>query len=228
MHAVALAGELGIREVVVPRGASVFSAWGMMMSDLRRDYFVTRLIGDGEGAARALSAVVEDTKSRARAQYGVEGIDPERVRMTVLVKCRYQNQEHAVEVDLGADTVTAETMHSMMDRFHAVYEREYTYRLAAPVEIVGIHLIASAEVGKLELLELPKTGASLTAALRGRREVDYALEGIHMAEVYDAEKLEPGMGFAGPAVIEDPDTTIVIHPGNAVRVDAYGNIHIAV
>ena len=51
MHGVALAQELGIRKVVVPRGASVFSAWGMMMSDLRRDYFVTRLIEEGSGPA---------------------------------------------------------------------------------------------------------------------------------------------------------------------------------
>ena len=51
MHGVALAAELGVRKVVVPRGASVFSAWGMMMSDLRRDYFVTRLADLRNGAA---------------------------------------------------------------------------------------------------------------------------------------------------------------------------------
>ena len=114
----------------------------------------------------------------------------------------------------------------MIARFHGVYEREYTYRLDAPVEIVGLHLVASAEVGKLELAPLPKTGASLAAALKGRREVDYALEGVHEAAIYDGEKLEPGMSFAGPAVIEDPGTTVVVHPGQARSIDGYGNIHI--
>ena len=54
MHAVALAAELGVRKVVVPAGASVFSAWGMMMSDLRRDYFVTRLADLKPGAAAGI------------------------------------------------------------------------------------------------------------------------------------------------------------------------------
>ncbi|MGH6922396.1 MAG: hydantoinase/oxoprolinase family protein [Propylenella sp.] len=228
MHAVALASELGIRNVVVPRGASVFSAWGMMMSDLRRDYFVTKLISSGEGASDALAATVEETKARARAQFADEGVETGSVRLTVFVKCRYQNQEHAVEVNLEADAVTSETFRAMLERFHAVYEREYTYRLDAPVEIVGIHLIASAEVGKLEILEMPRTGAGLDAARKDHRQVDYALEGVHRADVYDAENLEPYMRFSGPAIVEDPGTTIVIHPENKVSVDAYGNIHIEV
>ena len=83
-------------------------------------------------------------------------------------------------------------------RFHDVYEREYTYRLTAPVEIVGLHLVAAAEVGKLELARLPVTGASLAAALKGRRPVDYATEGVHVADIYDSARLEPGMSFSGP------------------------------
>ena len=116
----------------------------------------------------------------------------------------------------------------MIERFQAAYEREYTYRLDAAVEIVGLHLVASAEVGKLEILELPVTGATLADALKGRRKVDYALEGVHDAAIYDAEKLEPGMTFTGPAIIEDPGTTIVVHPGNRVSIDAFGNTHIAI
>ena len=116
----------------------------------------------------------------------------------------------------------------MFERFHEVYEREYTYRLDAAVEIVGLHLVASAEVGKLELRELPVTGADLPSALKGKRSVDYALEGIHLADIYEADRLEPGMAFAGPAIVEDPGMTTVVHPGNPVSIDNYGNIHIEV
>lgn len=110
--------------------------------------------------------------------------------------------------------------------FHETYEREYTYRLEAPVEMVGIHLVASAEVGKLTVKERQPTGTPASAAMKGERDVDYALEGVHKAAIYDGTKLEPGMEFDGPAIVEDPGTTIVIHPGNKVRVDGYGNIHI--
>ncbi len=60
---------------------------------------------------------------------------------------------------------------------------------------------------------------------RASTELDYARnEGRHLAQIYDGDKLEPGMEFAGPAIIEDPGTTIVVHPGNRVAIDGYGNV----
>jgi N-methylhydantoinase A len=230
MHAGALGAELGVKKVVIPRGAPVFSAWGMMMSDLRRDYFVTRLIETGGAepltVVTALSALIGEAVERAGAQFAAEGVARERVKFTPFLKCRYQNQEHSVEVAPGDGPITEKAVTELISRFHTVYKREYTYTLEAPVEVVGLHLIAAAEVGKLKLAPLAPTGASLAAARKGRRSVDYAVEGIHQADIYDAEKLEPGMGFAGPAVIEDPATTVVVHPGSRATMDAYGNIHI--
>jgi N-methylhydantoinase A len=75
-------------------------------------------------------------------------------------------------------------------------------------------------------MPLPKTGASLEGASKGRRPVDYALEGVHEAEIYDGERLEPGMRFGGPAVVEDAGSTVVVHPGQSAMLDAYGNLHI--
>ena len=58
------------------------------------------------------------------------------------------------------------------------------------------------------------------------RTVDYALEGLREAAIYDGAGLEPGMAFAGPAIVEDSGTTVVVHPGNRAEVDGFGNIHI--
>jgi N-methylhydantoinase A len=232
MHAAALGAELGVKKVVIPRSAPVFSAWGMMMSDLRRDYFITRLIetagAEPSAVAQAVGALIEEAAERARAQFAAEGIAGERVKLTPLLKCRYQNQEHSVEAPIAYGPVGATAVADLIARFHAIYEREYTYRLDAPVEIVGLHLVASAEVGKLRLAPQPKTGASVESARKGRRLVDYALEGAHEAEIYDAEKLESGMSFAGPAIIEDAAATVVVHPGQSVAIDALGNIHIEI
>jgi N-methylhydantoinase A len=229
MHAAALAAELGVRHVVIPRGAAVFSAWGMMMSDLRRDYFVTRLIelSDANPAA-ALAGLVEEIAGQARAQFAAETIPSERVRLQRLVKCRYQNQEHTVEVPLSGDTVDAGALARLVADFHTAYEREYTYRLDALVEIVGLHLVAQAEIGKLDFLPLPVTGATVAAARKPGRAVDFIQDGILPTDIYDAAKLEPGMAFDGPAVIEDSGTTIVVHPGQHARLDRFGNVHIEV
>ena len=62
--------------------------------------------------------------------------------------------------------------------------------------------------------------------MKGERDVDYALEGIHSATIYDGEKLCAGMEFIGPAIIEATVSTVVVHPNNSVFIDNFGNIHI--
>lgn len=225
MHAVALGQELGVKKVVIPAGASVFSAWGMMMSDLRRDYFVTRLADLKTGAGAVIEGLFAETEALALRQFGAEGIGSDKVKFLRYGKFRYQNQEHTTEVLVGSDISDAK-LAEIEAAFHETYEREYTYRLKAPVELVGIHVVASAEVGKLTMQEKPKSATPASAAVKGTRKVDYALEGIHAATIYDGTKLEPGMAFSGPAVIEDPGTTVVIHPGNRVEIDGFGNIRI--
>ncbi len=226
MHAVALAAELGVKKVVVPAGASVFSAWGMMMSDLRRDFFVTRLADLAEGAAKGIEALFAETEDQARAQFEAEGIDPTKVSFLRFGKFRYQNQEHTTEVLLPDGAVSDARLAEIEALFHETYEREYTYRLDAPVEMVGIHLVASAEVGKLTMAAQPFGEADAGAAQKATRVVDYALDGEHESIIYDGPSLKPGMEFAGPAIVEDPGTTIVVNPRSSARVDAYGNVHI--
>ena len=225
MHAVALALELGVKKVVVPAGAAVFSAWGMMLSDLRRDYFVTKLADLGEGAADILEGVFAEAESSAIKQFSEEGIGSETLSFLRYGKFRYQNQEHTTEVlidgrvdDAGLAAIEAD--------FHNAYEREYTYRLDTPVELVGIHLVASAEVGKLTVEKQELGPDNAKPALKDRRQVDYALEGQHEAEIYDGSKLQPGMKFVGPAIVEDTGTPVIIHPRNQVAIDGFSNIHI--
>jgi N-methylhydantoinase A len=224
MHAVALAAELGIRKVAIPRAADVFSAWGMLMSDLRRDYFVTRLTTMTAENAPRLEALLTEMTQTALDQFGRESIDPDQVRFIRFGNLRYENQEHSVEVPLPDGAVDEAAIELIADSFHGSYEREYTYRLDAPIEFVGAHIVAIAEVGKLMPTPLPVTGRSLGDALKGRRQVDYATEGVHEADIYAGELLEPGMRFEGPAIVETSGSTVVVHPGNEVGVDEYGNL----
>ncbi|PYE82434.1 hydantoinase/oxoprolinase family protein [Pseudoroseicyclus aestuarii] len=227
MHAVALGQELGVKKVVIPAGAAVFSAWGMMMSDLRRDYFLTALVDLGEGAAAAVEDRFAQVEDGARAQFAQENVPEDKLHLRRFGKLRYQNQEHTVEVPLEGP-VTEGALARIAEDFHAAYEKEYTYRLDAPVEMVGLHVIASAEVGKLKPVEAEPVDTPASAALKGRRVVDYATEGQHEADIYDGEALRPGMAFDGPAVVEDPGTTIVIHPGNSAHMDRWGNLHVLI
>ncbi|MFP3515271.1 hydantoinase/oxoprolinase family protein [Pseudomonas sp. SIMBA_077] len=227
MHAVALAQELGVKKVIIPRSAAVFSAWGMTLTDLRRDLFINRFVDTAQPQALAdTQCALEALMGSARAQFVSEHIAPAQVQLQVYVKLRYQNQEHSVEVALTHQEAIAEHWPAIEQRFHALYEQHYTYRLHAPVEIIGFHLIAVAQIGTLKPEALPITGRALQAACKGQRSVDFALEGVHQATLYDYAQLEPHMTFFGPAIVEDSGTTVVIHPKNHVRVDHLGNLHI--
>jgi N-methylhydantoinase A len=228
MHADALAAELGIRKVVIPKAADVFSAWGMLMSDLRRDYFVTRLLSLKKDNAKHIQSLLKEVCDAALEQFKQENITSKQIKFLRYGKFRYENQEHSVEILLPDGTINAKAIAKIAEDFHQAYEREYTYRLDAPVEFVGTHIVAIASIGKLKPVKMPVTGRTLAKAKKGQRKVDFALDGIHTATIYDGDLLGPGMKFNGPAIIETSGTTMVIHPANAVSIDDYGNVHIRI
>jgi N-methylhydantoinase A len=164
----------------------------------------------------------------ALEQFAREGVAAEQVTFRRYGNLRYENQEHSVEVPLPAGRIDEAAVDEITETFHGSYEREYTYRLDAPTEFVGAHIVAIAEVGKLAPTPLPTTGRGLGDALKGRRAVDYATEGVHEADIYAGELLDPGMSFDGPAIVETKGSTVVVHPGNELAVDDYGNLVISI
>jgi len=198
------------------------------MSDLRRDYFVTRLLRVNEQDARKLDQLLREVTGEALEQFTTEGVAPKQVHFVRYGNLRYENQEHSVEVLLPEGTIDGRAQVAIADAFHRAYEREYTYRLDVPIEFVSLHLVAIAEVGKLAPAPLPRTGRRVEDTRKGRRVVDYAASGIHEADIYDGGLLEPGQRLVGPAIVETKGSTTVVHPGNTVAVDDYGNLVIAI
>jgi N-methylhydantoinase A len=229
MHACALAEELGIKEAVIPKQSAVFSAWGMLMSDLRRDYIQTQIVElSKDNTAELLNSALDHLKKTALDKFSEESIESSRIRFEPFGRFRYQNQEHWVEVSLPEGAISQNQIDDISENFHINYEREYTYRLDAPVELVSFHMVAIAEVGKLIPEKLPITGRKIDEVIKGNREVDFTEQGLHDSMILNGDLLEPGMNFTGPAVIEEPGTTIVIPPGMPSHVDDYGNIHIQI
>jgi N-methylhydantoinase A len=227
MHACALARELNIKKVVIPKQSSVFSAWGMLLSDLRRDYLQTQVVDLSEpGAAAQLDEKLRQIEEKALQEFAAEDIDPARVHFLRYARCRYQNQEHSVEIVLPDGDIKAEQIEAIRQGFDTDYEREYTYTLDTPVELVAYHLVAVAEVDKLKPEVLSTTGRKIEDVVKVQREVDYVEAGIHQATIYNGDALEPGMSFTGPAIIEEYGATTVIPPGLPCHVDDYGNYHI--
>ena len=226
MHAVGLAEQLMVPKVIIPANASVFSAWGMLMTDLRRDFLQTRVSSlDAENAtdiATAYAAIEEE----ARRLCLDEGMPADGLRVERFADMRYRGQEHTVKVAFPGGAVTADTVAEAIAAFHDAHKREYTFRLTNPVELVNYHVVVLAGIDKQPLPERPVTGRPLADARRQPRTVDFDEHGAHRADIYDWTLLEPGMSFNGPAVVEDPSTTLVVTPGRRVAMDALGNLHV--
>lgn len=221
MHAVALAEELRVPHVIVPVNSSVFSAWGMLLTDLRRDYLQTRLTALTPDESDVMQATFAQMEKTAVADYGRNDVRFER-----FLDMRYIGQEHTVKIPAVATTADGIDIDATAAAFHASHEKRFTYRLENSLEIVNFHLVATVEVAKPELAEKKPTGRSLDDARMGTRTVDFDQHGIHEAQIYDGLKLEPGMEFHGPAIIQESSVTCVIPPPHRVSIDTFGNYHI--
>jgi N-methylhydantoinase A len=227
MHAVALARELKVPRVIVPINSSVFSAWGMLLTDLRRDFVQTRLLPLAVSSAPAIAAQFRGMVAEAEAGFRADGIDAgaSQLACEYLLDMRYQGQEHTVKVAVPLAGEALDVGHAA-ELFHVAHEKRYTYRLGNPVQIVNFHLVARVLVPKPDLPRRAVTGCTLADAVSGRRRVDYDADGIHNATIYDGTRLEPGMELHGPAVVQEAVVTLVVGPGQRVTIDPYGSYHV--
>lgn len=226
MHAVALAEELRVKKVIIPVNSSVFSAWGMLMTDLRRDFLQTKV----EKLSSVDPSIVDDAygeiEGAAVDRCIAEGFPADKIYVKRFADLRYQGQEHTVKVAFPEGKVTQKSIEDAISLFHATHKREFTFSLDNPVELVNYHIVVFADAGKQKIPEMKVTGRKVSDAIKGNRDVDFDVHGIHNSQVFDLGLLEPGMAFSGPAILEDSMTTIVIAPLRTVTVDQFCNVHI--
>jgi N-methylhydantoinase A len=203
MHACALAEELGMTTLVVPKAAGVLSALGLAISDVRRDY-VEALLGPLD--ERRLEAAFADLEARARDELQ----DPDLARAADL---RYHGQ--SFELTVGADDVA-----SLAARFHEAHERRYGYRMdEEPVELVNVRITATVAVEKPTLSEEPVEVDGSTAW----RRASFAGEWVEV-DVLDRGRMGVGAEVAGPAIVELAGATCVVARGWAGRIDDSGSL----
>ncbi|MEE9444948.1 MAG: hydantoinase/oxoprolinase family protein [Cocleimonas sp.] len=225
MHAVALAEELMIPKVIVPVNSSVFSAWGMLLTDLRRDYLQTHLIDATVKTAKNIKSVFKTLEVQAKTDFKKDGTVGTKIGFEYLLDMRYLGQEHTVKIALPF-TSGKPNIKKLTASFHKAYKKRFTYQLDTQVQIVNFHLVAKSNVPKPKVRKKKKTGIKLKDTILHKRDVDFDKHGVRNATVYDGGLLEPGMHFKGPAIIQEPASTLVISPDHKAKIDDYGNFHI--
>lgn len=224
LHGAYLAKELEIPEVIIPVNAGVFSAFGMLMSDLRRDYFRTHIIPLNQDCHHLLTETFEDMAQQAVVKYKEDNYEGNEITFEYYLDIRYEGQEHFVKVKMQRDTAIEEVVNS----FHHSHNNQYSFRLDdTPAEIVNFHLVASVEVSKPLIPEMSKTGHSLEDALVWKELVDFDEFGKHHTPFFEREKLNPGTVLNGPAIVVEATTSSVIPPEHQLTIDKFGSIIIS-
>ena len=227
IHACKIAEEVGSKMVIVPMAASVFCALGMLESDIRLDN-VRSFSGMMPGLdLGAFNAVIADTEVTALAELLREGVIREKVSLERYLDMRYVGQHHEVTLPIPCDCVINEGhAEQIAAAFHAAHERLYSYCTPeTPMEIVNLRVTG---VGHVERTALEKTeagGGRPEDAVKNERELyfeEYAA--WRKAPVYDRSRLYTGHVIAGPAVIEERITTVIVHPNWNATIDEFGNV----
>jgi len=225
MFATALAKELGVRRVIVPRVPGVFSAWGMLMTDLRHDYILTRVVKFNADSLGNLMEILREMMSAARGQLAEEGIESKDVNFDSTFDMRYVGQEHTVPTPVPLRGEQGVILRLIEKRFHALHRKQYDFVLTDPLEVVNVHLTAFGKVKKPQMA--PWRPYKQGREREGSRKV-VTEEGSRRVQVYAREGLKARRAVKGPGIIEEPTSTTILREGDRMKVDRFGNLLIEV
>ena len=230
-HAVEIARSLHIPSVIVPRSPGLFSAIGLLVAAVQ--YHDVRSCKHREHWDLVeVNAGFTDMERRASARAAAAGTDAPSVQFKRFADLRYLGQSFELQVSVPSHELGADDLTLVRDRFHAEHQRTYGHRAdAAPVEIVNLRLLATLTNGSADAPDIFTQG--LAAAPRPSEEAAtrraYFGPAHGTAEVpVLAREMIGASTLRGPAIVEDDDATTVIPPGSHARLDAFGDIEIAV
>jgi N-methylhydantoinase A len=230
LFAAAMAAALGIRRVLIPPSAGVFSSFGLLYSDVEYHLSKTRkalLSGLDPAEADAILAALE---REARARLSEDGFAGDKVAISRIAALHYQGQSFELEVPVPAGRIDRAALAAFEEAYGVEHERTYGHRAGAdePVELVTLKLIGRG------IPATPRAAQALGAALPPDVRIENPVRRAYFGPqhgwrdtriVNRAELIEP---HPGPCIVEEYDATCVVPPGSTASLDRFGNIAITV
>lgn len=218
-----IARELRIPKVVVPTMPAAFSAWGMLMADISYDRSQTFLSLLDEVSLKDLEDAYTQLEAKVVDALIEQGVHRDSIWLQRSVELRYLGQEHTIEVPLTSLTST----HDIRLEFDRQHFKRYGHKMKDPVQTVNLRVRGTGILPKPQIpkLNLKVEGDSLVGSRRA-----YCLIGDRMTEfsIHRREYIKSGSKVVGPAIIDEGVSTTVIHTGQSLVVDEYGNLIIEV
>ena len=231
-HCAAFSAQLGIRKVVIPYAAPVFSAFGCAFSDVLCSHSRSEPVrlDSSPHALEPIARTLADLKARVVADMRSAGFAADELVFGYKLDLRYEGQMNEVTLPWPHEYVTEQDVSTLRRAFDDLYQQKFgagTTHAKSALEVISIRAEAVKETPKPEIAPVFVEDHSATAiAPTGRRPVYKHGAGWLNAAIYDFERLIPGRRLAGPAVIERQNTTVWLPPKTAATLDIYGNLEI--
>jgi N-methylhydantoinase A len=226
LHANRLAAETGMAATLIPLGPGITSALGLLVTDLKHDYAKTLMQRGDRLDFPALEATFEALTKQGEGTLRREGVNADAISHQRHADLRYVGQSFELSVPLPSAPLDSRAAESIADAFHREHERAYGYCAPEePIEWVNVRLTAVGKIVQPRLRELTGTASTVADAQKATRPVYFAeSKGSGPCAIYDRYRLPASGVVAGPAIIEEFDSTTVIHPGFQALVDRFGNL----
>jgi len=227
LHTAALINDVGLGRAIVPRYPGVTSAMGCVIADMRQDFVQTiNALADGLDES-ALAAFLQDHVSRGHTLLKAARTSFERTDVVVELDMAYLGQTHTVAVPLAVAIENGTVVPPTRAQIGAAFDQAYmaTYGRLLPNGTQRVMNLRTSVIGrrpKFELATLAPQGGTIAAAHKGQRQVHFG-DRWHDTAIYQRLALPVGAEIHGPAILEQPDTTVLVDPGLVARVDAFGN-----
>ncbi|CAD2072280.1 hydantoinase/oxoprolinase family protein [Phocicoccus pinnipedialis] len=230
IHAAQLARDLRMKKVVIPIAASVFSAWGMLMSDIRKDFIQTNLIPLKNVTEMTMDDNWKRIELEATEEFKKNHFDNIPIELHRSVDMRYKGQEHTVHLKIDNQNWTNNFLKDLREKFHKEHEFAYNFKLdEAEIELVNIHLTAFGKIEKPSIKKIDQLDDPIEErALIEVRKVYYRNDNWQDTKVFRRESLGYKDQISGPAIIEEKTTSTLVLKDQLAEIDAYGNIIIEV
>jgi N-methylhydantoinase A/oxoprolinase/acetone carboxylase beta subunit len=228
IFAAQIALEVGTPWVLVPPYPGITSAMGLLATDTVYEFAATAYQRISQLDASVLQGQFEALEEQARRQLAEDGVPSDRVALHRVADCRYLGQGYELRVDAGPGPIDAAWAEKLRADFHDVHEREYSRRFEeSDIEIPNVRVRGIGLMPPLRTPEVEVGSESPADALRYEREAWFDVGGRLdrvQTRYYERAALRAGNRLEGPAILSQYDSTTVIPPGIAGRVDRVGNI----
>jgi N-methylhydantoinase A len=220
VHAARIARDLGMAGVIVPLYPGVYSAIGLMMSDVKHDYVRSKMDPIAALAPDDVAAMFARMVEQAVAELRADGFGEAQIGLQRAVDMRYAGQGYEITVPCD----DADDLAQLRAAFDARHQAMFGHSAPdEPVEIVSYRVRGIGKVPPVEMPRFARAGSTVAEALREKRRVRFDGATIE-CPVYQREQLDVGLRVAGPAVLDQLDCTTVICPGQVARVDEWKNL----